>query len=208
MNARPRAAKLNKRIGVPHTDCMGIKRVRHAVYDIKHYFVWIPKYRKKFLTDDMETRLEEIFKQITEEYKIEIDTMDVVRYHIHLFLSQHPRYSPSGIAGVLKGISAEDNVHRISSSEETSLGRRALERRIFCQNCPRQGHLRGHQKTHPLSKAWSPTVGVVLWCPTPKGGILHYLQFVSHYVIRREAVLSRERLVEDSFRYAKAPVSG
>jgi len=113
---------------------MGVKRTRHAVYDIKYHFVWIPKYRKKILTDDMEARLKEVFEEIAEQYEIEIDAMDVMPDHTHLFLSVPPRYSPSKIVNIFKGISSEKNVHRISLSQEVSLGRRTLERRIFCKN--------------------------------------------------------------------------
>ncbi len=48
----PCSAKLDKNIGMPYIDCMGIKRTRHAVYDIKYHFVWIPKYRKELLIDE------------------------------------------------------------------------------------------------------------------------------------------------------------
>ncbi len=102
----PCPAKLDKSIEVPYTDRMGVKRTRHAVYDIKYHFVWIPKYRKKILTDDMEARLKEVFKEIAEQYEIGIDTMDVMPDHTHLFLSAPPRYSPSKIVNIFKGISS------------------------------------------------------------------------------------------------------
>jgi len=102
----PCSAKLDKNIGMPYIDCMGIKRTRHAVYDIKYHFVWIPKYRKQFLIDDMKTRLKQIFGEIAEQYEMEIDTMDVMPDHIHLFLAAPPRYSPSKIVNIFKGISS------------------------------------------------------------------------------------------------------
>ena len=37
--------------------CMGIKRTRHAVYDIKYHFVWVPKYRKEIMEGEVGRRV-------------------------------------------------------------------------------------------------------------------------------------------------------
>lgn len=85
---------------------MGIKRTSHAVYDTKYHFVWIPKYRKKILSGAMEKRLKEIFQEISFQYDIEMDTMEIMPDHIHLFLSAPPRYSPAKVVNIFKGISS------------------------------------------------------------------------------------------------------
>ncbi len=85
---------------------MAIKRTRHAVYDIKYHFVWIPKYRKSILSGEMEKRLNELFKEIAEQFGFEIDVMDMMLDHVHLFLSAPPRYSPSKIVNTFKGITS------------------------------------------------------------------------------------------------------
>jgi putative transposase len=72
-----------------------VKKTRHAVYDLKYHIVWIPKYRKTILTGKIATRLKEIFQEIAERYEFEIDTMEVVEDHVHVFLSASPRYAPS-----------------------------------------------------------------------------------------------------------------
>ena len=86
---------------------MAIKRARHAVYDIKYHFVWIPKYRKNILTKELKKRVEELFREIAQQCEFEIDTMEVMSDHVHIFLSAPPRYSPAKIVEVLKSVSAK-----------------------------------------------------------------------------------------------------
>ncbi|MFX0198217.1 MAG: transposase [Candidatus Hodarchaeota archaeon] len=43
---------------------MAIKRAKHAVYDIKYHFVGVPKNRKDILTEELEKRVEELFRDI------------------------------------------------------------------------------------------------------------------------------------------------
>lgn len=83
---------------------MAIKRAKHAVYDIKYHFVWIPKYRKDILTKGVKKRVEELFREIAAQYEFEIDAMEVMSDHVHIFLSAPPRYSPVKIVEVLKSI--------------------------------------------------------------------------------------------------------
>jgi putative transposase len=35
-----------------------VKRTSHALYDLKYHFVWIPKYRKRVLNEDIAKRKE------------------------------------------------------------------------------------------------------------------------------------------------------
>ena len=83
-----------------------VKRTSHAVYDTKYHLVWIPKYRKEIFSEAYANRLKEIFCEISEHYEFEIDTMEVVSDHVHIFLSAPPRYSPARIVNIMKGASS------------------------------------------------------------------------------------------------------
>jgi len=87
---------------------MAIKRAKHAVYDIKYHFVWIPKYRKHILTKQLKDRVEELFRAVAEQYDFEIDAMGIEVDHVHIFLSASPKYSPAKIVEVLKSISSKE----------------------------------------------------------------------------------------------------
>jgi len=84
-----------------------LRRSRHCVYDLKYHFVWIPKYRKKLFDDRMMERLKEIFREIAEQYDLEIDTMEVMDDHVHLFLVVPPKFAPAKVVQMLKSISAK-----------------------------------------------------------------------------------------------------
>ena len=87
---------------------MVIKRAKHAVYDIKYHFVWIPKYRKHILTRQLRKRVEELFREIAEQYDFEIDAMGIEVDHVHIFVSAPPKYSAAKVVEVLKSISSKE----------------------------------------------------------------------------------------------------
>ncbi|MCU0239398.1 MAG: IS200/IS605 family transposase [Pyrinomonadaceae bacterium] len=78
----------------------------HCRYDLQYHLVWIPKYRRKFLIGEIADRLKQILKEIAFEYKIEIIAMEVMPDHVHLLVSAPPKYSPSKLAQLFKGISS------------------------------------------------------------------------------------------------------
>ena len=87
---------------------MGIRRTKHAVYDLKYHLVWIPKYRKHIFSKEISEYLKEVFQQIAEEYGFEIDTMEVMEDHVHIFIEAPPRYSPAEVVQIMKSISARE----------------------------------------------------------------------------------------------------
>ena len=85
-----------------------VKRAKHAVYDLKYHIVWIPKYRKMILKDSVAESLKTIFYGIAERYEMEIDTLEVMPDHVHVFLIAPPKYSPSHVVQILKSVSARE----------------------------------------------------------------------------------------------------
>ena len=85
---------------------MGIRRTKHAVYDLKYHIVWIPKYRKEILSKEVSDYLKATFRRIAEEYGLRIDTMEVMEDHIHIFVEAPPKYSPARVVQIMKSISA------------------------------------------------------------------------------------------------------
>jgi REP-associated tyrosine transposase len=85
-----------------------VKRAKHAVYDLKYHIVWIPKYRKMILKGSVAESLKTIFYGIAERYEMEIDTLEVMPDHVHVFLIAPPKYSPSHVVQILKSVSARE----------------------------------------------------------------------------------------------------
>ena len=86
-----------------------LKRTKHAVYYLKYHLVWVPKYRKNIF-DNIELRefAKEVFQEIAKQYEFEIDTMEVMEDHVHVFITTPPRYSVAQIVQILKSISARE----------------------------------------------------------------------------------------------------
>ena len=89
-----------------------VKRAKHAVYDLKYHFVWVPKYRKLVLQGEVAEGLKEVFEGIAQRYELEIDTMEVMEDHVHVFLESPPKYSPSQLVQILKSVSAREVFRR------------------------------------------------------------------------------------------------
>ncbi len=87
---------------------MAPKASAHAVYDLKYHFVWTPKYRKELLIGEVAEATKEILGEIAEAYDMEIDTLEVMEDHVHLFVSSPPRYSPARVMQILKSVSARE----------------------------------------------------------------------------------------------------
>lgn len=87
---------------------MVLQRTSHAVYEAKYHLVWAPKYRKWVLKDAIRERIRELFQETSHHHGFEIEDMEVVQNHVHIFLSFPPRYSVANVAGMLKSISASE----------------------------------------------------------------------------------------------------
>ncbi len=85
---------------------MPVKRTSHAVYDTKYHLVWAPKYRKWIAREDVRRRIEQLFRQIAEDFGFELDELEVAKDHVHIFLNFPPRYAIAKVVGILKSISA------------------------------------------------------------------------------------------------------
>ena len=85
---------------------MGLRRTKHAVFDIKYHLVWIPKYRKHILVGEVAQYTKEVLQQIADEYGFWIDTMEVMEDHVHVFIKVPPKYSSAEVVQILKSIPA------------------------------------------------------------------------------------------------------
>jgi putative transposase len=85
---------------------MELKSTRHTKYLCNYHFIWIPKYRRTALINEVAIYIKDILKNIAEELDCEVIAMEVMQDHIHLFINCPPRYSPSYLANYFKGKSA------------------------------------------------------------------------------------------------------
>jgi len=85
---------------------MKAKRTAHTVYQLAYHFVWIPKYRRKMLQGEIAERLKEMIREICVEYEWEVESLEVMEDHVHLFVSCPPRYAPAQVMNTIKSLTA------------------------------------------------------------------------------------------------------
>ncbi len=79
------------------------KKLSHVVYKCDYHIVWVPKYRFRILTGDVNVLIERDIRMLCEWKRCEIMEMNVQIDHIHLVVSIPPKVSVSEMMGTLKG---------------------------------------------------------------------------------------------------------
>jgi putative transposase len=79
-----------------------------AVYNLGYHIIWCPKYRRKLLTNFVETRLRELLYQKADELGLTIETCEIMPDHVHLFIKSSPVDSPHFIVQQLKGYTSKN----------------------------------------------------------------------------------------------------
>lgn len=81
-------------------------RLSHCVWECKYHVVWIPKYRRKRVYEDLRRYLGEIFRSLAQQRECRIVEGHVCIDHVHMLIEIPPKYSVSQVVGFLKGKSA------------------------------------------------------------------------------------------------------
>jgi putative transposase len=107
------------------------RRTAHTRFDLKYHFVWITKYRKRWLRADVAVRLRQIVRDICSELEVEILKGHVSQDHVHLFVSCPPHVSPSYLMQRIKGKSSRRLSQQFSHLNEACRGRPPWARGFF-----------------------------------------------------------------------------
>ena len=73
------------------------------MYSLQYHLVWCTKYRKKVLTDGLDTECKEMLQKLAEEYRFQILAMEVMPDHIHLLVDCKPQFFISDMIKIMKG---------------------------------------------------------------------------------------------------------
>ncbi len=112
------------------------EKSRHATYNIGYHLIWCPKYRRRVLVGRVEERLKEVLKETAAKNHWNIETMEVMPDHIHIFVKSHPMDSPCEIVARFKGASA--NILRKEFKELRSKLPTLWTRSYYCESI---GHI-------------------------------------------------------------------
>ena len=76
------------------------------IYNLGYHVVWCPKYTRKVLVGDIETRLKELLLEKAEELGITIAQIDVFPTYVHLYIKSKPTYAIHFVINQLKAYSS------------------------------------------------------------------------------------------------------
>jgi putative transposase len=79
------------------------KRTSGAVFNLHLHFVWCPKYRRKVLVGEVEMRLRQLISEKANELGVEVEGLEVMPDHVHLFVAVPPTDAPQFYANQFKG---------------------------------------------------------------------------------------------------------
>ena len=101
---------------------MKVRYACHCSYRIRYHMVFVLKYRKNIISNDLFDYLKEILFGISERYYLFFQAVGCDDCHLHLLIEAAPRYSPSKIMQICKSITAKELFKQFPDLEEELWG--------------------------------------------------------------------------------------
>ena len=101
---------------------MKVKYASHCSYRIRYHMVFVIKYRKDLIDDEIKSFLVPIFKGIQERYFLEFHAVGTDEDHLHILVEAPPRYSPSRVMQICKSITAKQLFKQLPRIKEELWG--------------------------------------------------------------------------------------
>ena len=83
-------------------------RSAHSVYLLTYHIVFVTKYRKPVINDEISEFLKDHIGYLCTRFDAELLTAETDRDHIHLLVSMTPKTAPSDLVRVLKTQTARE----------------------------------------------------------------------------------------------------
>lgn len=84
-----------------------MKTSGHVFYDCHYHLVFCTKYRRKVLTDDVESDLRELLRSMsTTRDDFDIEELEIMPDHVHILMSVDPRVDTHKVIAYIKGNTA------------------------------------------------------------------------------------------------------
>jgi putative transposase len=85
---------------------MASPRYRHlpgSVSTLRYHLVWCPKYRRPVLVGEVADALAALLREKAAALGVEVEALDVMPDHVHLFVEAPPTLAPQQLAAQFKG---------------------------------------------------------------------------------------------------------
>ena len=83
-----------------------VKHTAHSSYRCEYHIVFVPKYRRKIIYNELKRDIGEILRKLCNDMKVEIIEAEAWPDHIHMLVSIPPYMSIAQFVGTLKSKSA------------------------------------------------------------------------------------------------------
>jgi len=87
-------------------DRVSCRRTNKTVYSARYHLIWCPKYRRRVLVGQVETRLKEIIEQVVASVEGEMIGLEVMADHVRLLVELPPGAHLPAVLQRLKGRSS------------------------------------------------------------------------------------------------------
>ena len=78
----------------------------HVVYRCTYHVVWCPKYRRPVIVGEVDTRLQQIVREVCEERGCAIVGLETMPDHVHLLVECDPQFGIHRLVKQIKGRSS------------------------------------------------------------------------------------------------------
>ena len=80
--------------------------LNHSTWECKYHVIFIPKYRKKSIYEELRRHLGQVFRKLAEQKECRVEEGHLMADHVHMLLSIPPKYAVAQVVGYIKGKSA------------------------------------------------------------------------------------------------------
>ena len=99
-----------------------IIRKRHNVSILMYHFVFVAKYRRLVITEEVDIVLKQVCIEISKRYEIRFLEIGAESDHVHFLIQSVPSLSPTKIVTVVKSITAREIFSKVPTVKEQLWG--------------------------------------------------------------------------------------
>ena len=101
---------------------MKVRKAAHCSYRIRYHMVFVVKYRKNLIDNEIFGYMKNVCKGIQERYFIWFEALGHENNHVHMVIEAAPKYSPSRIIQICKSILAKQIFKRFPKVKDELWG--------------------------------------------------------------------------------------
>jgi putative transposase len=115
-----------------------IGSLSHTKWECKYHVVFIPKYRRKAMYQEIRQYLKDVFHDLARQRECRIEEGHLCVDHVHMLISIPPKYSVSQVMGYIKGKSAISIARRYGGKRKNYVGQHFWARGYYVSTVGRE----------------------------------------------------------------------